>query len=122
MTDNEIIKSLECCYDLDSTLICQQCPLHQTEDCRDGYLGMKALDLINRQKAEIGRLLHENHTLGLVQNGYNDMLEICKAEAIKEFAERVKEHFYHYPDDEEASCLYVINTINDLVRDMVGDA
>ena len=56
MTDNEIIKALECCYDLDSSAICHQCPLYQTEECRDGYLGLQAYHLINRQQAEIERL------------------------------------------------------------------
>ena len=56
MIDAEIIKALECCYDLESSAICHQCPLYQTENCRDGYLGLQALHLINRQKAEIERL------------------------------------------------------------------
>jgi hypothetical protein len=53
ISDNEIVKALECCYDLDSSAICHQCPLYQTEDCRDGYLGLQAYHLINRLNAEI---------------------------------------------------------------------
>ena len=97
MTDNEIIKALECCYDLDSTAICHQCPLHQTEECRDGYLGLQAYHLINRQKAEIERLrakvekrTQEKLALGGV---YMQKLKTAKAEAIKEFAERLKKDF-----------------------------
>ena len=102
MTDNEIVKALECCYDLDSSAICHQCPLYQTENCRDGYLGLQALNLINRQKAEIERLQAE---VTAINNDYDNLMvekdelfdiaevefEEIKAEAYKEFAERVKE-------------------------------
>ena len=54
MTDNEIIKALECCSDTD----CDNCPFE--EQCRrNGSLSDIALDLINRQKAEIERLKDE---------------------------------------------------------------
>ena len=58
MTDNEIIKALECCTD-DSNGVtrCERCP-YQTTDldyCIDDLLE-QALDLINRQQAEIERL------------------------------------------------------------------
>lgn len=51
MKDNEIIKALECCKDND----CDNCPFE--EQCRrNGSLADIALDLINRQKAEIVKL------------------------------------------------------------------
>lgn len=54
MTDNEIIKALECCI---SSSDCKGCPSYIEKD--DDCLGIKwlsILDLINRQKAEIERL------------------------------------------------------------------
>ena len=51
MTDNEIIKALECCIN-DK---CQECPLNKLF-CGREVATEYALDLINRQKAEIERL------------------------------------------------------------------
>lgn len=51
MTDNEIIKALECCMNA-----CKECPFKKYgEECA-AKLNKCALDLINRQKAEIERL------------------------------------------------------------------
>ncbi len=114
MVDNEIIKALECCVNF---IPCKECPLERDGGCRDTIIE-KALSLINRQKAEIERLLHENHTIGLVQNGYNDMLEICKAEAIKEFAERFKGMAGIYQKD---TYVVGVDEFDNLVKEMVGD-
>lgn len=54
MTDNEIIKALEC-HAEESLDTCSLCPLLNIEGC--AYEAAKyALDLINRQQAEIERL------------------------------------------------------------------
>lgn len=54
LTDEEIVKALECCVELD----CNKCPIK--EECCDDenydILLLNALDLIRRQKAEIERL------------------------------------------------------------------
>ena len=53
MTDNEIIKALERCS---TSYNCGDCPYYcNAEDCPDPLMN-DALDLINRQKAEIERL------------------------------------------------------------------
>ena len=77
MTDNEIIKALECCGILDTQ--CTSCPYYEKICCVDA----DALDLINRQKAEIEALQFSVQQL-------SGFLSSAKAEAIKEFAERVK--------------------------------
>ena len=63
MTDNEIIKALECCtYSLG--VMCKKCPSKTTLQglgCRN-KLSIAALDLINRQQAEIERLKGSNLT------------------------------------------------------------
>lgn len=80
MTDKEIVKALECCYDLDSSAICHQCPLYQTENCRDGYLGLQALHLINRQKADIEELKSKNSNLSSDLTSLQNDLTSAKAE------------------------------------------
>lgn len=59
MTDNEIIKALDICGHLDA---CADCPLgclEGVDKCMHTLL-LNALDLINRQKAEIERLQSVN--------------------------------------------------------------
>ena len=56
MTDNEIIKALECCKEA-TAVGCKKCPLYEDkgQTCIT-ILSHSALDLINRQKAEIKEL------------------------------------------------------------------
>ena len=108
MTDNEIIKALECCSD-DSVARCEDCPyVVDLMVCRQMQLRKDSLDLINRQKAENERL--EYVLLGVMQSvdkWLDDkeleqdevnraatmrektlrIVETAKAEAIKEFAD-----------------------------------
>ena len=90
MTDNEIIKALECC----TMNSCSECPIEKFKvlgagSCISEIL-TAALNLINRQKAEIERL-----EKGLMQCKlekemlYHVGMEI-KTVSIKEFAERLK--------------------------------
>lgn len=55
MTDNEIIKALECCS---KNILCGQCPLKEKNNCIN-KLSAYALELIGRQQAEIERLHDE---------------------------------------------------------------
>ena len=55
MTDNEIIKALECCS---KKILCGQCPLKEKNNCIN-KLSAYALELISRQQAEIERLHDE---------------------------------------------------------------
>ena len=90
MTDNEIIKALECCT-TDLERACEKCPLRM--DCiTDSSTAEKhALDLINRQKAEIERLIFDVTTYRLRWAKATAKLDAAKSEAIKEFAERLCE-------------------------------
>ena len=60
LTDEQIIKALECCFDRGfSELECDKCPFYTaTTKCTED-LKQAILDLINRQKAEIERLQAE---------------------------------------------------------------
>ena len=104
MTDNEIIKALDICGHLES---CADCPLGDLsgiDKCMHTLL-LNALDLINRQKAEIERLKDEvkekTETITFLKDqsigwsidfcNLKAKLNTAKTEAIKEFAERLKE-------------------------------
>lgn len=58
LTDNEIIKALECCVSSISSDACNGCPFDEKGICDKDTQATEryALDLINRQKAEIERL------------------------------------------------------------------
>lgn len=71
-TDNEIIKALECCVTYE---FCTGCPL--VDNCPSSYSLLKsALDLINRQKAEIERLFDREQA---EQELYEKMLSELQA-------------------------------------------
>ncbi len=93
MTDNEIIKALECCLKGCNAEGCDDCPLYEkVEDC-EIEIPIIALDLINRQKAEIERLKLENHVLSQNRIAMPERLEIvnnARDKAIREFANRLK--------------------------------
>lgn len=87
MTDNEIIKALECCND-DACKYCPFCDDDCMQKCRS-----KAIELINSQKAEIERLKsfeNTSHYWYKKAGELIDNIEIAKSEAIKEFVERLK--------------------------------
>jgi flagellar basal body rod protein FlgC len=132
MTDNEIIKALECCV---TNGDCRECALNPKKG-NYGYctgLAIKsALDLITRQKAEIERLRKDSKRLKKVQMQLDDLCKmhhIIKAEAYKECIEKVKMEAenatcVYDPDRPQAdNMVYHISNIrlDNLLKEMVGD-
>ena len=115
MTDNEIINALAICCGVNN-LGCRECPLHSfySANCVKSIIN-KALDLINRQKAEIERL---QGTVEMYEEERKYHFEMSKqkvAEAYKEFAERLKEKAYrnNYCQD-----VVLSEEINNLVKEL----
>jgi hypothetical protein len=104
MTDNDIIKALECCRDFGDCSLCpyEKATLENEADCAE-RMHTDALGLINRQKAEIERL--EEHNNILIDRVDNLVYECdcAKQEAIKEFAERLKNRFTEKLGDKKES-------------------
>lgn len=102
MNDNDIIKALECCANANWIDECEGCPLYDTEKCINTVM-QNALDLINRQKAEIEKYEKEHNekfnkwmvldeqTRKRYAELYEEAKGVVRAEAIKGFAERLKE-------------------------------
>ena len=115
MTDNEIIKALECCSTGETYADCEKngCPLYLgiTMGCKyidkENQLYSDALGIINRQQSEIERLEKTEIEIDdfcrrlcrmRMLNGdaiasYEDLqnyIQEAKSEAIKEFTERLK--------------------------------
>ena len=127
MTDNEIIKSLECCVKDGYPYGCKDCQYHNL-NCNE-QLDADALDLINRQKVEIERLERDVFTYKIRWAKAESRETKAKAEAIKEFAERLKEKAHTTPVfDSYCSKTYMGNVlkvyvadIDNLVKEMVGE-
>ena len=102
MTDNEIIKALEYC-----------------KDC-SAKLNVEIIDLINRQQKDIDDLCK---VLGRAyqENCFLEASRKCvKAEAIKEFAEKLKDDMVPNIDDTYIES-FVEEYIDNLVKEMVGE-
>ena len=162
LTDNEIIKALECCSKSNSNEeYCEDCPFKDTTSAYCIDLNIKsALDLINRkdkalklsakeivdlkikvkqQKAEIEKYDNIKTTihkfwdillkLSLAKRKEKPTLEEMaeaiteiEAEAIKEFAKRLKKKSQKYPYYRYGLISAVpVRDINYLVKEMVGD-
>ena len=83
MTDNEIIKALNICRKGK----CSECPRIANDKCI-AQVSENALDLINRQKAEIERLEKDSKRLKKVQMQLDDAMKMyttIKSEAVKEY-------------------------------------
>lgn len=102
LTDNEIVKALECCKGED--VPCADCPYTDFGQWR-AYVAKDALDLVNRQGAEIEELKS-------VINGFRGYDERIKVEVYKECTEKLKSIFGEW--------IYDYRTDN-LLKEMVGD-
>ena len=90
MTDKEIIKALECCYRKGGTP-CRDCPFNEFEDCNDVLMADYVFNLINRQQEEIDNLREHLKRVCAERDARICTNNFIKSEAVKEFAERLKE-------------------------------
>lgn len=115
MTDNEVIKSMQCVIGNDVN--CSECTYQKVlpfPSCRK-MCAKNALDLINRQKTEIERLEKELMKCKIEKEMlYNVGVEI-QTIAIKEFADRLKEHKILLKD---GHCLVDTTCIDNLVKEI----
>lgn len=121
MTDNEIIKALMRCTQEGGG--CRNCP-HNEECERGDSLMILVLDLINRQKAEIDRSNHIRAELSKIwidiakrETGY---VELARAEAIKEFAEKLETRLANNTDICAMVHQSIVEQIDNLAKEMIG--
>lgn len=120
MTDNEIEKALECCMGCD----CTECTYYDGDTdneaalCKDSLI-MDALKLVNSQKSHIDWLIDYNQNIRCanadILGRYVDDIKEARAEAIKEFAKRLKK---------KATCFLgavSVEDINSLVEEMTEE-
>ena len=138
LTDEQIIKALECCNSTAIGQCLKKCPYYNYAATCINTMVNDALDLINRQKAEIEKLEEDNNfhirleaLLAEQRGGRDELIEqidaqnnelrirlkTTKAEAIKEFVERLKKEIAHIP----AWGSVAEKKIDNLVKEMVGE-
>ena len=120
LTDKEIVKALECCNKND----CRTCPYGKynvTGWCCMPKVRKDAIDLINRLQAE-NEELHKKYDDTVLLDGnivqqVHELLITAKAEAYKEFADRLKEKAFiilHHK-------MILSSDIDNLLKELVGD-
>lgn len=125
MTDNEIIVPLKCLVMNESD--CRHCKLKDKNDKCQKFLYSDVLGLIdenNRQKAEIERLEQEKGQFEADVEMFTDigkMYSELKAEAIKEFAERLDESLCKNIGPSRNLYWKISADIDNLVKEMVGE-
>lgn len=130
MTDNEIIKAWECCNKLNhnewsaNQKICkEECPYKANCYDEENNINMTtdAIDLINRQKAEIEeltKLLRSRHrVIELLEGRIISLPDEVRAEAIKDFAERLNKEAEKVCIDQDGDFVEADNEIYDTVAD-----
>ena len=127
LTDKEIISSLEV---IATTGNCEECEIR---NCKWGTCNCSqitanvALDLINRQKAEIERLKKEVSVARDAYISIQDRYEHTKTEAYKEFAKRLKNKIktecnpYGKPTYDYDTSISIMNYMDNLLKEMVGE-
>ena len=134
MTNSEIIKVLECCSSARTVDDCEKsgCPCSaDPKTCvfADNQTIQRvidvSLDLINRQKAEIERLKMEciDAKFTKYKAEFKEFKAEIEAEAIKQFAERLK--YTLIINNEHNTVMFdydfTLETIDNLAKEMVGD-
>ena len=128
MTDTNIIHALQCCG---VETNCRNCPLYEERSADCIYTVLKnALDLITRQQAEIESLKIFRGYAKKRASDYKTMRDKylnAKSEAVKECLAKVKNYIkthcnpYGKPDFDYDTSIKILNFIDTLVKEMVGD-
>ena len=123
LTDEEIIKGLECCKDCSINLNFEI--VQKIEDKNKETLEL--IDIINRQNAEIERLKKDVSVARDAYISIQDRYKHTKAESYKEFAERLKNKIktecnpYGKPTYDYDTSISIMNYMDNLLKEMVGE-
>ena len=126
LTDNEIVKALECCkyeYDTKCELCCYN--FYSRTGCR-GELRRNALDLINRLQAENEQLTKDKENLAYSLANAVGQKMTAKAEAYEECIEKLNDKSIRSKAKVKGcGFLYVsvvtLHDINKLKKELVGE-
>lgn len=115
-TDEEIIEALECHINADDCESCGICGW-----CEEIILTKLVLDLINRQKAEIERLQKEANLVSILFQDLQERINDIKAEAYKEFAERLKRSTVTVVLGNKIYAVATSKDVDNILKELVGE-
>ena len=110
MTDNDIIKALECCLTL-SVQVCPECTYYRKEHCSSTLI-QDTIDLINRQKADIERLKYNLKAVLDERADYSEPVQ----EFIKRFEKKIKDVKFTIGQTWE-----IQSALKEVEKEMVGE-
>lgn len=114
-TDEEIVRNYEWCIGCTSDR-CRECTMDEEGFCEEELQDL-VLDLINRQKAEIEKLKGSTIVSNIMES--QRIKREVKAEAYKEFAEKLKEEWFC--NDYDSPDVDFDDFISNLLKEMVGE-
>ena len=121
LTDEEIISSLEV---IATTCNCNECKIRSgkwgTCNCSETTANA-ALDLINHQKAEIESLREDLKRVCAERDAHICTNNFIKSEAVKEFAERLKNEINIRTTYSREQDKNVMRMIDNLVKELISD-
>ena len=117
LTDEEVVKALECCKDCSINLNFEI--VQKIEDKNKEILEL--IDIINSLKAEIERLKKEVFVARDAYISIQDRYEHTKTEAYKEFAERLNEEAQIADCFDSYNMVVGTHFIDNLLKEMVGE-
>lgn len=135
LKDKDVVEGLERCISTTADKACADCPFNKQNLCDVDQWALEkyALNLINRQKSEIERLKSANDekfrqwdmlaekTKTHYANLYNEAKDKLKAEAYKEFAERLKQSTVMAVMGNKIYAVATSKGVDNLLKEMVGE-
>lgn len=126
LTDSEIVKALECCSRTDG-YGCEDCPYGAEDKCSINSK-RDAIDLINRLQKELAKPILATRDLKVsFERIYRigeekALVQALKAEAYKEFAEKLEAEYTDFDAENEVILPENLNkAISDLLKELVGE-
>ena len=120
LTDSEIVKVLKCFVN-EECPDCERCSYY--DYCRKNRVYIDVLDLINRLQIENETVKALNGRLVVLADRFRLELKTAKAEACKEFVERLKEYVFRADSHEDGfeHNAVDIDDVYDLLKEFVGE-
>jgi hypothetical protein len=119
MTDIDIVKALECCNKPVGKNSCEDCPFHHSQGrCTENML-TNALNLLNRQQAEIERLKARDERRKKLN--YDEGIKQLKAEAIKEVEVKIHEKLHQAEMHGNFEPVVTREMFDSVVKELVGE-
>lgn len=119
-TDEEIIEALDLCTQQNGSIPCYDCPCWNDDEQECKEIDYTAtLNLINRQKLEIERLKGSTIVNNIMES--QRIKREAKAEAYKEFAERLKRSTVMAVMGNKIYAVATSKGVDNLLKEMVGE-